>query len=72
MDVAGAGKGKPALGSNNVCICGSLGTQAYLHVQQQVLIIFLIEFKIGFELMLQCINLAVGQCHPDLDKFRLI
>ena len=25
-----------ALGSNNVCICGSLGTQAYLYVQQQV------------------------------------
>ena len=24
------------LGSNNVCICGSLGTQAYLYVQQQV------------------------------------
>ena len=25
-----------SLGSNNVCICGSLGTQAYLYVQQQV------------------------------------
>ena len=28
--------GDDALGSNNVCICGSLGTQAYLYVQQQV------------------------------------
>ena len=25
-------KGKTALGSNNVCICASLGTQAYLYV----------------------------------------